>query len=399
MASIAETTVEARLYEEHSDLVYRYCLRTLGSREDAEDATQTTFFQAVRAIRRGVVPAFEQAWLLTIAKNECRSRHRANGRRRQLELVHDPQTLAEVAEAPNGGDGRLMGVQAALMRLPEMQRRALLLREWQGRSYSEIATELGTTRPAVEALLFRARRSLARELGEETTARRALDVASLVAALKSALAGGTAVKIAAGVVAAATIGSVAGGAEQRPTRAPAQSPKVRVQPAVIPAAPETTKSGATTKPRRSVGRPTASRRAQVPTGAPGNRPGIRRPEQPGQPVASTPGSPAPKPGEPANSAPSPAAGAVTPPSLPAPSTPQPPSLPKVPGVELPPIELPKIELPKIELPKVEIPPVEIPGVEIPGVEVPKVEVPKVEVPKVEVPKVELPTVDVPKLLP
>jgi RNA polymerase sigma factor (sigma-70 family) len=392
MASIAETTVEARLYEEHSDLVYRYCLRTLGSREDAEDATQTTFFQAVRAIRRGVVPAFEQAWLLTIAKNECRSRHRANGRRRQLELVQDPQTLAEVAEAPNGGDGRLMGVQTALTRLPEMQRRALLLREWQGRSYAEIATELGTTRPAVEALLFRARRSLARELGEETTARRAIDVASLVAALKSALAGGTAVKIAAGVVAAATIGSVAGGAEQRPTRAPAQSPKVRVQPAVIPAAPETTRSGATTRPRRSLGRPTASRRAQVPTGAPGNRPGIRRPEQPGQPVASTPtpGSPAQKPGEAAKPAPSPAAGAVTPPSLPTPSTPQPPSLPAVPGVELPPIELPKIELPKIELPKVEVPPVEIPGVELPKVEVPKVEIPKIEVPAVELPKVEVP---------
>jgi RNA polymerase sigma factor (sigma-70 family) len=191
LGSVAESTVEARLYEQHADLIYRYCLRTLGSREDAEDATQTTFFQAVRAMRRGVVPAFEQAWLLTIAKNECRSRHRANGRRRQLELVRDPQAIAEVAEAPNGSDGTLIGVQEALGRLPEMQRRALLLREWQGRSYAEIAAELGVTRPSVEALLFRARRGLARELGEETKSRRhALDVASLLGALKSALGGG-----------------------------------------------------------------------------------------------------------------------------------------------------------------------------------------------------------------
>ena len=57
----AETSGETQLYERHSALVYRYCLRMLGSREDAEDAAQTTFFQALRALRRGVVPSFEQA--------------------------------------------------------------------------------------------------------------------------------------------------------------------------------------------------------------------------------------------------------------------------------------------------------------------------------------------------
>jgi len=395
MASIAETTVETRLYEEHSDLVFRYCLRTLGSREDAEDATQTTFFQAVRAIRRGVVPAFEQAWLLTIAKNECRSRHRANGRRRQLELVQDPQTLAEVAEAPNGADPRLMGVQAALARLPETQRRALLLREWQGCSYSEIATELGTTRPAVEALLFRARRNLARELGEETKARRhALDVASLLAAVKSVLGGGAAVKVAAGIVAVATVGTVAGGAEERPARRPVAPAPALVQPATAHTAPKVKDRNAPVQTRRGArpGRPASAK--QGPAGGPGNRRGIRRAET-GQSratdSAAVPGSPAPvQPGHPAPARPAPAAGSVTPPSLPTPpATPPPPSLPELPKIELPPIELPKIELPKVE----------VPPIEIPGVEVPKVEVPKVEVPKVEVPKVELPTVEVPKLLP
>lgn len=412
MASIAETTVEARLYEEHSDLVFRYCLRALGSREDAEDATQTTFFQAVRALRRGVVPAFEQAWLLTIAKNECRSRHRANGRRKQLELVQDPQTLAEVAEAPSTGDGRLMGVQAALGRLPETQRRALLLREWQGRSYAEIAAELGTTRPAVEALLFRARRNLARELGEETTSRRhALDLASLLAALKSALGGGAAVKVAAAVVAVATVGTVAGGAEERPTRRPGSPAPALVQPATAQSTPGARSGDARAQtlqgaPVRSRG---SARDSQGPAGGPGNRRGIRRGET-GQPTGTNtapaaPGSSAAKPGQPAASTgPGPAADSIAPPTVPTPSTPQPPSLPEAPKVEIPAIELPKIELPQIELPKVEVPPVEIPGVEIPGVEVPKVEVPKVEVPKVEVPKVEvpkvqLPKVEVPKLLP
>src|SRR5918992_1540122 len=111
MGSVAAetTTGEAQLYERNSELVFRYCLRMLGSREDAEDATQTTFFQALRALRRGVEPRFEQAWLLTIARNECKTRHRAGSRRRRRELAHDPQTLAELAGAPEAGDRRLDG--------------------------------------------------------------------------------------------------------------------------------------------------------------------------------------------------------------------------------------------------------------------------------------------------
>src|ERR687895_2599759 len=108
MGSVAAetTTGEAQLYERNSELVFRYCLRMLGTREEAEDASQTTFFQALRALRRGVVPAFEQAWLLAIARNECKSRYRAGSRRRRRELAHHPHSLEELAQAPNGDDRR-----------------------------------------------------------------------------------------------------------------------------------------------------------------------------------------------------------------------------------------------------------------------------------------------------
>jgi RNA polymerase sigma factor (sigma-70 family) len=352
VSSLAEPTGEAQLYERHSDAVFRYCLRMLGSREDAEDAAQTTFFQAVRAMRRGVVPAFEQAWLLTIAKNECRSRHRANGRRRQLELVRDPQTLAEVAEAPNGSDGTLIGVQDALTRLPEMQRRALLLREWQGCSYDEIAQELGTTLPAVEALLFRARRGLARELGEETKKRRhAFDVASLLGALKSALGGGAAVKVAAGVVAVATVGTVAGGAEERaiPTR---------VAPVAVHAQPVTGDNDAATtnaesrRPTARVDRRRRSLRAASPARTRAAGPESRRAEEHGSSPA-LPTAPGAKTDEPAPQEPA-AGGPTAPPTspVPTPAPPPAPSLPEAPAVP----ELPKVEVPQLpqapELPQV-----------------------------------------------
>jgi RNA polymerase sigma factor (sigma-70 family) len=333
LGSVAAETGEAQLYERHSDLVYRYCLRMLGTREDAEDATQTTFFQALRAMRRGVVPTFEQAWLLTIARNECKSRYRAGSRRRRLELAHDPQSLEELAEAPNGGDGRLVGVQQALARLPETQRRALLLREWQGRSYAEIAHELGVSRPAVEALIFRARRGLARELGEETKTRRhAFDLASLLGALKTLLSGGAAVKVAVGVAAVATVGTVVGGSAQGPApipliqkdaaavARPASTPSRRGAVVVdAPARPKQQAANAGTVAKR---KPVTRRAKPVSSGA---APAAPRVEQ---------------------SSPHPAAGQAPP--VQAPSVPAVPAVPNPPSVPLPePPLLPTGQLPQL----------------------------------------------------
>ena len=348
----AETSGEAQLYERHSALVYRYCLRMLGSREDAEDAAQTTFFQALRALRRGVVPSFEQAWLLKIASNECKSRHRAGFRRSQRELTRDPQSLEELAEAPNGGDGRLIGVQHALSRLPETQRRALLLREWQGRSYAEIAHELGTTRPAVEALLFRARRRLARELGEETQeSRHAFDIASLLGTVKSVLGGGAAVKLAAGVVAVATVGTIAAGDARRP--APSTPIPVPVwQSADVGRPPTPADSGDAV-----IGPGTAARAKVQPAKAapaPAKRESIARNAKPA-PAPSTPAAPNPDQSRPQ---PAPAAeGPATPPVAA-------PSLPAVPDVPVAPQPPPSLPLPLPVVPEV-VPLPEVPQVQVP----------------------------------
>ncbi len=61
----AEATSE--LYERYSHQVFGYCLHHLGSREEAEDAVQTTFMNAFRGLGRGIVPECEQAWLFKIA--------------------------------------------------------------------------------------------------------------------------------------------------------------------------------------------------------------------------------------------------------------------------------------------------------------------------------------------
>ena len=72
------------LFAEHSERIFGYCLRFLGSRSEAEDALQTTFLYAQRALERGVVPELEYPWLHSIAKNVCRWQLRTLARRGSL---------------------------------------------------------------------------------------------------------------------------------------------------------------------------------------------------------------------------------------------------------------------------------------------------------------------------
>src|SRR5881392_2497518 len=154
----------ASLYEEYSARIFGYCVRRLPSREEAEDAVQHTFMNAFRGLQRGVVPRSESAWLFKIAENVGRERQRSAWRRSRLELVQDPDDMASLAAAPVRSHDELAGIADALAELPPNQQRAILLREWQGLSYKETAEQLALSEGAVETLLFRARRSLARKL-------------------------------------------------------------------------------------------------------------------------------------------------------------------------------------------------------------------------------------------
>jgi RNA polymerase sigma factor (sigma-70 family) len=192
------------LYERHYDRLLGFCLNRLASREEAEDAVQTTFLNAFRGLQRGVVPQFESAWLFKIAENVCRAHYRSERRRGRVETTRDLTALDEVLPAPLRADDELVGLAEALTQIPASQRRAILLREWRGLSYREIAQELGLSNAAVETLIFRARRSLAQKLEKpRNVARRvsSLNTGSLLASLKSALAGGAALKLAAAAVA------------------------------------------------------------------------------------------------------------------------------------------------------------------------------------------------------
>jgi RNA polymerase sigma factor (sigma-70 family) len=267
--------VAARLYEAYQKRVFRYCLACLRSREEAEDAAQSTFLYAFKALERGITPEAEVAWLLAIARNVCMARHRTRGRRRERETLQDPVLLQDVSAAPERSDG-LAGIEDALASLPETQRRAILLREWRGFSYREIAEELGLSGAAVETLIFRARKSLAEQLDgerahERRRALRGLDIGSAAAALKSLFGGGAAAKLAVAAATAVAVATVAGEAirAEPPTVPPSTVrqvvPAADLSEHVVLAAKAAASSRVRTEPRGKAGSQRGAEQAPDPT--------------------------------------------------------------------------------------------------------------------------------------
>ena len=164
MAS-TETGIDAareldELYRKHAPEVYRYVYAVLGDSADAEDITQTTFVNALRALERGDRPREPTNWLITIAHNLIRQRFRQQAARpREVELDREVPATEADSDVPSVED-----LVRALQRIPALQREALVLREMEGRSYKEISAILGVSQAALETRIFRARRSLAHEL-------------------------------------------------------------------------------------------------------------------------------------------------------------------------------------------------------------------------------------------
>lgn len=148
----------AKLFDRHGRMVLAVCRLQLRGAADAEDAAQQTFLSAYRALLSGTEPRDPGAWLATIARNECRARARA--RAQWAELGEETAVLADGPEEAAVRREQMAALYAALAELPERQREAVVLRDLYGLRYGEVGAALGLSLPAVEALLFRARRRL-----------------------------------------------------------------------------------------------------------------------------------------------------------------------------------------------------------------------------------------------
>jgi RNA polymerase sigma factor (sigma-70 family) len=339
----------ARLYAAHSAEILAFCRRQLTSLGEAEDALQTTFLYALRALRRGVVPECERAWLTTIAKNVCHTQRRTLGRRGTLSSEVDLDRIALAQPVPD--EAALVGtLRDALAELPENQRSALVMREWQGLGHDEIAARLELTSTATSALLTRARRSLATALTAAGRPRAALDISLLLGALRGhlrTLLGGAASKTAVGaaVASVAVGGVVAERTLERPSPPPAPTVPRAAESRVTSVAPTPTRVTRPPEqrivtpvrrrtPERAAASPEATATAARPQATPAG--GMSRAAVPPRSLdPATPTQPTPESASPPRSEGAPTGPA--PPEIPDPGLPV-----QLPGVDLPPLPLPPL---------------------------------------------------------
>ncbi len=145
----------AELYARHKQSVYSYCSLYLGHRGGVEDVFQDVFIKMLERIREGQEIECIGAYLIRSSKNRCLNILRDSKFTRDLteneNLIPDPE--AEY-------DDQHGVIRAAVHSLPDEHRELIVLHDYHGYTYDEIAefTELPVT--TIRKRLFRARSKL-----------------------------------------------------------------------------------------------------------------------------------------------------------------------------------------------------------------------------------------------
>ncbi len=152
------------VYDRALPQVYGYLVSRCGERSVAEDLTSETFLAAARQAFDGPVSV---GWLIGVARHKLADHWRRKAR--EDRLVRAVGTETNAGEDPWGDHLDLLGLRQALGELAPQNRAALTLRYMDDLGVAEVASVLGRTVGATEALLVRARRELrsAYEKGED----------------------------------------------------------------------------------------------------------------------------------------------------------------------------------------------------------------------------------------
>jgi len=156
-------TAFAILVRRYRPMMHGYAMRTLGSNAESDDVVQETFITAWEKLPTLKDGDHLKAWLMRVVRNKSIDRLR---KRHPFTVEIDENTPA-ILDSPFAVVETLLQYDAlslALSGLPTNQRRAWLMREFSGGTYSVIAGELNVSVSTVRGLLARSRHTLAREL-------------------------------------------------------------------------------------------------------------------------------------------------------------------------------------------------------------------------------------------
>jgi RNA polymerase sigma-70 factor (ECF subfamily) len=153
--------------------VYSLCLRILRDPDDAAEATQDAYLKAWRGLRGFRGDASFATWLYRVTANAAISKQRRRSRTRRHETrvegddaIHIPASTT--TEQIAGARLELGAVEAALARLPDHYRSAVVLRDVYGLPIEEIARRLGVSETAAKVRVHRGRKRLKQAVYGET---------------------------------------------------------------------------------------------------------------------------------------------------------------------------------------------------------------------------------------
>ena len=145
----------------YSDL-YRFAYRLLGRSAAAEDVVQETFLRAARNHAKQLEGEPARRWLFVVARNLCVSHLRRAARHPEVPLDAGPETRSQrpnPAEAVDASE-RAGLVENAVAQWPPAMREVVVLREYEGMDYAQIADIVGCSLGTVKSRLARARGQL-----------------------------------------------------------------------------------------------------------------------------------------------------------------------------------------------------------------------------------------------
>jgi RNA polymerase sigma-70 factor (ECF subfamily) len=146
--------------------VFNVAYKFVGKHEEAEDLTQEIFIKVFRKLKSFDRRANFQTWLISISRNLCIDRYRSvRQERATIDRNVDAAELAPIAVSPHPILGveqrdRVDLLREALSVLPESLRAAVIMRDLQEMSYSEIAEALDLPEGTVKSRINRGRSEL-----------------------------------------------------------------------------------------------------------------------------------------------------------------------------------------------------------------------------------------------
>lgn len=152
------------LYNRYKDAVYGFCLKMVQDEALAQDLMQETFLRVYENRERLMKAGSFKSWMFTIARNQCLNRLRRRKREVPLEKERGEEPVVPKGKTPVARlekSEQIDLVDRCLQQLKPSYREVIILREYQGLSYKEIAAVTRSTLSAIKSRLFKARRKLA----------------------------------------------------------------------------------------------------------------------------------------------------------------------------------------------------------------------------------------------